>query len=91
VIAGALVDAFGATGIVAGALVTLGILAGGFIKVGLGFYRWTRRIEASIGYVEAEMRFNGGSTIRDAVARIERRQSHIEQSLGHLAEEEEAE
>jgi len=32
-----------------------------------------RRIEKAAIYVEQEMGFNGGSTIRDAVARIERR------------------
>ena len=35
-------------------------------------YRWARRIEGAITYVESEMKFNGGSTMRDSLLRIER-------------------
>lgn len=47
-------------------------------KAVLWVYRFSKRIEASISYIESEMRFNGGSTIRDAVGRIEGRLDVIE-------------
>lgn len=82
-----LVEAAGATGVLAGAIVALLAAAAGLGKAGLGFYRWTRRMEASLAYVESEMRFNGGTTVRDAVHRIEVRQTRIEQHLGNTEEE----
>jgi len=56
-------------GIIAGAIG----LGGAFGRGVVGVYRMMRRIEKAAIYVEQEMGFNGGSTIRDAVARIERR------------------
>ena len=41
-------------------------------------YGFSKRIEASVGYIESEMRFNGGATTRDAIGRIEIRLAHIE-------------
>ena len=41
-------------------------------------YRWAQRIDDSLSYIEGEMRFNGGSTMRDAVKRIEQRLDEIE-------------
>jgi len=41
-------------------------------------YGFSKRIEASVNYIESEMRFNGGSTVRDAIGRIESRLAHIE-------------
>ena len=46
-------------------------LAGIFTRIIHDIYRWARRIENAIGYVESEMRLNGGTTIRDAIHRIE--------------------
>ena len=43
-------------------------------------YRFSKRIEASVGYIESEMRFNGGATTRDAIGRIEIRLAHIERN-----------
>lgn len=42
-------------------------------------YKWAQRIDDSLSYIEAEMRFNGGATLRDAVKRIEGQIGHIEQ------------
>lgn len=51
------------------------------------------RIEASLVYVEREMHFNGGSTMRDALQRIDvavrnldQRLTVIEQNTNHLEE-----
>ena len=41
-------------------------------------YGFSKRIEASVNYIESEMRFNGGATVRDAIGRIEVRLAHIE-------------
>ena len=40
-------------------------------------YKWAQRVEASQKYIEREMHFNAGSTLRDAVKRIEIRQEQI--------------
>ena len=55
-------------GIIAGSLAVAGIIA----RVIWNTYRWARRIEDAITYVEAEMKVNGGTTTRDAIHRIER-------------------
>ena len=34
-------------------------------------YRWGRRLEKALAYIESEMRPNGGSTIRDRVVRTD--------------------
>lgn len=83
-----LIDAAGTTGILAGAIVATLAASAGLGKLAFGFYRWTRRIEDSLAYVESEMRHNGGSTVRDAVTRIEHRQNRIEQHLGIVEEKE---
>lgn len=41
-------------------------------------YKAAGRMEQSLSYIEGEMRFNGGSTMRDAVKRIEQRLDVIE-------------
>ena len=41
-------------------------------------YQFAKRIEQSVSYIESEMRFNGGTTTRDAIGRIEIRLTHIE-------------
>ena len=35
-------------------------------------YRWAVRMEESQEYIEGEMRFNGGATMRDAIGRIDK-------------------
>lgn len=46
---------------------------------GLQLYRWCRRMEDILVYVDQEMRRNGGSTMRDAIARIDRRVAVLEE------------
>jgi hypothetical protein len=38
-------------------------------KLLIAGYRWGRRVEKALDYIESEMRHNGGSTIRDHVVR----------------------
>ena len=46
---------------------------GGLAKVVHLIYRWARRMEGALTYVESEMKLNGGKTLRDSVRRIEHR------------------
>jgi hypothetical protein len=55
-----------------------------------GVYGWAKRMDTSLTYIETEMRFNGGTTMRDAVKRIEQRlevmetnQAEIKSSIQH--------
>jgi hypothetical protein len=54
-----------------GLLVAVLALVGIVGRITHNVYRWAQRMEAAIVYVEAEMRMDGGSTIRDAINRIE--------------------
>ncbi len=38
-------------------------------KILVAGYRWGRRLEKAIDYIESEMRHNGGSTIRDHIVK----------------------
>lgn len=61
------VDAAQAIGSIAAILVGLGIIG----RTILGAYRIARRIEATNDLVHRELHTNGGSSLRDAVDRIE--------------------
>ena len=50
-------------------------------KLLIAGYRWGRRVEKALDYIESEMRHNGGSTIRDHVVRTK---EHIETISGRL-------
>ena len=62
----------------------LGLAAGGLVSVGVilkslgAVYRWTRRIEKALSFVEEQMRPNGGSSMRDSLDRIENRLTQVE-------------
>lgn len=62
----------------------LGMVAGGLVSLGViwrfltGVYRWTKRIETALGFVEEQMRPNGGSSLRDSLDRIENRLTQVE-------------
>lgn len=60
--------------IIAAVLIAVGVIG----KAAHWLYRWAQRIDESLSYIEGEMRFNGGSTMRDAVKRIESRLDQIE-------------
>lgn len=44
----------------------------------LPVYRWARRIETAMTYVESNLKNNGGSSLRDAIDRIENRLTDLE-------------
>jgi uncharacterized cupredoxin-like copper-binding protein len=51
------------------------------IKSGHWVYSTMKRIDDALTYVQHEMHFNGGSTMRDAVSRANRRLHRIEDAL----------
>lgn len=63
----------GSAGLVVAVAVLIGALLG-------------RTVKAEVGSVRAEFRNNGGSTLRDAIDRIEKRQIGIEETVTSLAE-----
>jgi len=52
-----------------------------FGKVTYWLYRVVNRIEKNFELIDKELRPNGGSSLRDAINRIETRQLSIEQTL----------
>lgn len=41
-------------------------------------FKWAKRIEHAVGHVEMNMKNNGGSSMRDAIDRIEQRLTTVE-------------
>lgn len=60
---------------ISGCIVSIGIIWRGVIRP---IYRWATRIEKTMSFVEMNMKNNGGSSLRDAVDRIEKRLSSLE-------------
>ena len=61
------------------AAITVAILAiGNFAFI---LYRWAKTIDTSLDYIKHEMELNSGKTMRDAIARIEKKQAEIESAL----------
>lgn len=67
---------------------TLLYVAGGVTAVGvilrtavMPIYRWARRLEDALGYVEGQMRHNGGTSVKDAVTRIDDRTQRLEAAV----------
>lgn len=52
-----------------------------FVRFGLKIHRLLSRVETAVAYVEAELRFDGGQSTRDAIARIEHRVDDIQREL----------
>ena len=44
-------------------------------------YKWMQRIEKAMTHVEMNMKNNGGSSLRDAIDRIENRLTQVEDHL----------
>ena len=44
-------------------------------------FKWAQRIEKAVSTVEMNMNNNGGSSLRDAIDRIERRVSTVEEHI----------
>ena len=68
---------------VAAVLVAVGVIG----KAAHWLYNWAQRIDGSLTYIQSEMSFNGGATMRDAVKRIETRLDRIEGNQADVASE----
>jgi hypothetical protein len=60
---------------VAAAVASLGVIHRGLV---LPAYRWSKRIEKDMKFVEEQMRPNSGSSLRDSLDRIENRLTLVE-------------
>lgn len=67
--------------IVAAVLTALGVIWRRFI---IPTNALLQRIDKSLGYVESEMKFNGGATQRDAIKRIEEYVEHLDARLTQI-------
>lgn len=65
----------GVLGSIAGCIVSIGIIYRGVVRP---IYRWATRLEKAIVHVEMNMKNNGGSSMRDAIDRIENRLNRVE-------------
>jgi len=65
----------GVLGSIAGCIVSIGIIYRGVVRP---VYRWATRLEKAIAHVEMNMKNNGGSSMRDAIDRIENRLNRVE-------------
>ena len=62
-------------GMVAAGVASLGVIHRGLL---LPMYRWAKRIEKAMGFVEEQMKPNHGSSLRDSLDRIENRLTLVE-------------
>jgi hypothetical protein len=62
-------------GMVAGAIVSIGIIHKAVIYP---VYKWARRLEKTMSFVEEQMKPNHGSSLRDSLDRIENRLTLVE-------------
>jgi hypothetical protein len=60
---------------IAGSIVSIGIIYRGLVRP---IFRWGQRLDGAITTVEMNMKNNGGSSLRDAVDRIENRITKLE-------------
>lgn len=60
---------------VAGAIVSLGVIHRAVIYP---VYKWGRKLERTIDFVEEQMKPNSGSSVRDSLDRIENRLTLVE-------------
>jgi hypothetical protein len=65
----------GVLGSIAGCIVSIGIIYRGVVRP---IYRWATRLDKAIAHVEMNMKNNGGSSMRDAIDRIEHRLNRVE-------------
>jgi hypothetical protein len=66
---------------IAAVLIAIGVIG----KTIHWVYVWAKRVDTSLEYVRQELSFNGGSSTRDAVKRIECRLAAIEANQGNVA------
>ncbi len=62
-------------GMVAGAIVSIGIIHKAILYP---VYKWARRLEKTMEFVEEQMKPNSGSSMRDSLDRIENRLTLVE-------------
>ncbi len=62
-------------GMVAGAIVSIGIIHKAVLYP---VYKWARRLEKTMEFVEEQMKPNSGSSMRDSLDRIENRLTLVE-------------
>lgn len=60
---------------IAGCIVSIGVIYRGVVRP---VYRWATRLDRAIAHVEMNMKNNGGSSMRDAIDRIETRLNRLE-------------
>lgn len=60
---------------IAGAIVSIGVIYRGVVRP---LFRWGKRLDNAITTVEMNMKNNGGSSLRDAIDRIENRMTKVE-------------
>ena len=63
---------------IAGCIVSIGVIYRGVVRP---LFRWAQRLDKAITTVEMNMKNNGGSSLRDAIDRIERRLSSVEDHI----------
>ena len=80
-----IIAAFSITATSAGIVVVCAAIAA-LGRGALQLYRWCRRMEQILVYVDSEMRRNGGSTTRDAIWRIEETVNDIDERVQALEE-----
>jgi hypothetical protein len=65
----------GILGSIAGCIVSIGIIYRGLVRP---VYRWATRLDKAIAHVEMNMKNNSGTSMRDAIDRIENRLNRVE-------------
>lgn len=63
---------------ISGCVVSVGVIYRGVVRP---TYRWATRLEKAVSHVEMNMKNNGGSSLRDAVDRIENRLTELEKAV----------
>ena len=60
---------------ISGSIISIGVIYRGVVRP---LFRWAQRLDKAITTVEMNMKNNGGSSLRDAVDRIENRITRLE-------------
>ena len=60
---------------ISGSIISIGVIYRGVVRP---LFRWAQRLDNAITTVEMNMKNNGGSSLRDAVDRIENRITRLE-------------
>ena len=61
-----------------GCIVSCGVIYRGLVRP---IYRWATRLENTMNFVEMQMKPNSGSSMRDALNRIEERLTLVEENI----------